>query len=60
MEVTLFNSTFTELKTYYDTILNKDKSTYKSSNDEPTPIDCIVDMLNPIPETFWQKRILES
>jgi len=58
MEVTLFNSTFTELKTYYDTILNKDKSTYKSSNDEPTPIDCIVDMLNPIPETFWQKKNL--
>ena len=32
------SNTFEELKKYYD------KSTYKSSNDEPTPIDCVIEM----------------
>lgn len=31
-------SIFNEIKTYYDEILNLDRSTYKTSNDEPTPI----------------------
>ena len=35
------NSNFETLKDYYDNVLNLDKSTYKSSNDEPTPISCI-------------------
>ena len=30
-----------QLQQYYDEVLNLDKSTYKSSNDEPTPINCI-------------------
>ncbi len=47
-----------ELKKYYDTVLNLDKSTYKSSNDEPTPIDCISEMIDTVPEDFWQKEDL--
>ena len=31
------------------------RSTYKSSNDEPTPIDCIKEMIGKIPEIFWEK-----
>ena len=52
------NSTFDELKQYYDEILNFDKSTYKSSNDEPTPIGCISEMISKIPIELWKKTDL--
>jgi len=51
-------STFDEIKKYYDEILNTDKSTYTSSNDEPTPIDCISEMINKIPGELWEKKEL--
>jgi len=46
---------YDDLKIHYDSVLNKarDKSSFTSSNDEPTPIDCIVEMLSKIPENFW-------
>lgn len=47
-------STFDELKKYYDETLNKDKTTYQSSNDEPTPIDCISEMISKIPDELWK------
>ena len=50
--------TFEELKKYYDEVLNMDKSTYKSTNDEPTPIDCISKMVSKIPDEFWSKKDL--
>ena len=57
-EITIDISTFDELKEYYDNILNIDKNTYKSSNDEPTPIDCISEMISKIPEDLWEKADL--
>ena len=51
-------SNFNELKTYYDEILNIDKKTYKNSNDEPTPINCICEMINKIPNELWEKKDL--
>ena len=51
-------SNFHELKKYYDETLNIDKSTYKSSNDEPTPIDCISEMISKIPDELWRKNDL--
>ncbi|MFM2394295.1 MAG: hypothetical protein RLZZ546_2277, partial [Bacteroidota bacterium] len=48
------NNTYEELKIYYDHILNKDKSTYKSTNDEPTPTECIETMFSKLPNTFYQ------
>ena len=51
-------STFDEIKKYYNEILNTDKSTYKSSNDEPTPIDCISEMISKIPNELWGKNNL--
>lgn len=51
-------NTFDELKTYYENVLNQDKSTYKSSNDEPTPITCICEMVSKIPEDIWRKKDL--
>jgi len=55
---TIETATFAELKKYYDETLNTDKSTYKSSNDEPTPIDCISEMIGKIPSDLWSKSDL--
>jgi len=57
-KITIDTSTFNEIKKYYDETLNTDKSTYKSSNDEPTPIDCISEMISKIPNELWSKSDL--
>ena len=57
-KISIDTSTFNEIKKYYDEILNTDKSTYKSSNDEPTPIDCISEMISKIPEELWKRSDL--
>ncbi len=56
--ISIETSTFDEIKKYYDEILNVDKTTYKSSNDEPTPIDCVSEMINKIPTDLWSKKDL--
>ena len=56
--ITIDASSFDEIKKYYDETLNVDKSTYKSSNDEPTPIDCISEMISKIPAELWSKSDL--
>jgi SAM-dependent methyltransferase len=56
--ISIETSTFDEIKKYYDENLNIDKSTYKSSNDEPTPIDCISEMISKIPTDLWEKKDL--
>jgi SAM-dependent methyltransferase len=47
------NTPFDDLKAYYDNELNKDKTTFKTSNDEPTPIGCIEEMLSCLPDSLW-------
>jgi tRNA1(Val) A37 N6-methylase TrmN6 len=49
-------ASFDEIKNYYDHVLNQDKTTYKSTNDEPTPIDCICEMISKIPPEFWSNK----
>jgi SAM-dependent methyltransferase len=56
--LTIDNSSFNEIKNFYNNILNKNKNTYKTSNDEPTPIDCIIEMINKIPNELWKKKDL--
>jgi len=56
--INIDNSNFDNLKKYYDNVLNLDKTTYKSSNDEPTPIECIIDMINKVPEELWSRENL--
>jgi adenine-specific DNA-methyltransferase len=51
----IFTDSYDTLKKYYDTTLNQDKSTYKSTNDEPTPIGCIEEVLSHVPAEFWQR-----
>ena len=56
--VTIENS-YELIKEYIDTKLNKDKSLFKTSNDEPTPLDCCEEMLSKIPTNFWLKKNLK-
>jgi SAM-dependent methyltransferase len=52
------DASFSELQNYYDETLNKDKTTFKSSNDEPTPISCISEMISKIPIELWKRENL--
>jgi len=52
-------NSYEELKTYYNKVLNIDKSTYKSSNDETTPIECIEEMITKIPSELWTREDLK-
>lgn len=49
------DSDYTNVKEYYDNILNKDKDLVETSNDEPTPINCVEEMISKIPEKFWKQ-----
>ena len=53
---TITNNKFTDIKKYYDDILNKDTNLVVTSNDEPTPIDCVEEMIGKIPESFWENK----
>jgi methylase of polypeptide subunit release factors len=56
------NKTMEEMITFYDETLNVDKSTYVTTNDEPTPMNCVIEMINKIPQELWERpelRILD-
>ncbi len=46
-----------EIKSHYDDVLNKDRASFKSSNDEPTPISCVEEMIKKIPNSFWNRDL---
>jgi adenine-specific DNA-methyltransferase len=46
---------YDDIKLYYDNILNKDKKSFKTKNDEPTPISCIEEMIDKLPIDIWNK-----
>jgi len=49
-------SNYNTIKQYYDDILNKDKNLVVTTNDEPTPIECVEEMIGKIPESFWKNK----
>ena len=51
--------TFDEIKKYIDNTLNKDRTLFKTSNDEPTPLDCCEEILSKIPSELWSKNNLK-
>ena len=53
---TITNNKFTDIKKYYDDILNKDANLVVTTNDEPTPIDCVEEMIGKIPESFLENK----
>ena len=48
-----------EIKNMYDTVINKDKKSFMTTNDEPTPIGCIEDMLSKVPHELWKRTDLK-
>ena len=46
---------YQQLKDYYNNTLNKKE--LESPNDEPTPIECVEEMIQKIPTDFWKKDI---
>ena len=47
--------TYEELKSFYDNNLNKNVDLFETSNDEPTPLSCVEEMIASIPESFWER-----
>jgi len=58
-DISITNSSFEEISTYYDTVFNVDKTTYVSSNDEPTPMNCVKELIDSIPTNFWETPDLQ-
>lgn len=46
---------FNYIKSYFD-FLNQDISHFTNSNDICTPIDCVREMIDKIPESFWKNK----
>lgn len=57
--VVTIEKSYEELKEYINNDLNKNKSLFKTSNDEPTPLECCEEMLSKIPNNFWSKKNLK-
>ena len=57
LNMNIFSNSYEELSEHYDQVLNKDKSTYKNSNDEPTPMGCIEEMLSKLPDEVWNEDV---
>ncbi len=55
--VKITNNSYMEIKSHYDDVLNKDRASFKSSNDEPTPISCVEEMIKKIPKSFWDRSL---
>ena len=55
--IKITNNSKSQMKAYYDDILNKDRDSFKSSNDEPTPLSCVEEMIKKIPCSFWKEDI---
>lgn len=46
---------YDQLKARIDGEWNKDRASFKSSNDEPTPMGCIEEILDVVPPAFWAR-----
>ena len=55
--INITNNSYKERKEYYDNVLNKDREAFKSSNDEPTPISCVEEMIKKLPLGFWDRSL---
>jgi len=52
------DSSFEELCKHFDETLNADKSTFRTSNDHPTPTACVGEMIDRVPEELWNRKNL--
>jgi len=51
-------SNFNEIKSFFNE-LNFDESHFVNSNDICTPIDCVKEMVDSIPSSFWENKNLK-
>ena len=51
--------TYSSIKNYYNNVLNHDKTLVKTTNDEPTPINCVEEMIGKIPLCIFQNPNLK-
>ena len=49
---------YEEIKNHFD-ILNQDQSHFNSSNDICTPMDCVKEMVDAIPEELWKRESIK-
>lgn len=49
------NNSYQQLQKYYNEQLNTNSNLVETKNDEPTPIDCVQEMIGKIPEEFWKR-----
>lgn len=50
------DNNYEEIKNYYDNYLNVNNELVETSNDKPTPLDCVEDMVNKIDDEFWKNE----
>ncbi len=58
----MFELDITAIKEHFNKI-NNDSSHFVNSNDICTPMDCVIDMVDTVPKSFWAKkdiRVLDS
>ena len=55
--MSITQQSYEKIKALFDNVLNKDRASFKTSNDEPTPLDCVEEMLDKLPDSFWQKKL---
>ncbi len=53
-----FNKNFNDIKDYFNS-LNKDVSHFVNSNDICTPMECVKEMVDTIPNSFWERKNLK-
>ena len=57
--MSILSKSIEDLIVFYDKTLNVDKSTYVTTNDEPTPMNCVLEMINEIPAELWERPDLK-
>lgn len=57
-KIFVFNNDYNKIKKYFE-LLNNDLSHFNNSNDICTPIDCVKEMVDSIPNVFWKKKNLK-
>ncbi len=50
-----WSKNFNEIKNYFNR-LNQDLSHFTNSNDICTPMDCVKEMVDKIPQEFWERK----
>jgi SAM-dependent methyltransferase len=56
---TVHTHPFDQVAHYYNTVLNKDKTTFSTKNDESTPIELVGEMIDQIPPELWMRPDLK-